>query len=106
MFKALDATVHIRPWKTDIVVDFPEFMELDPIILSCENEQVEEFDLHGLHSDLNEIWSAPDGFFEKLAEAGFYEWRETGVWPGADPRSQDRAAQGVRVVDCARTLKH
>jgi excisionase family DNA binding protein len=87
VFKALDDTVHIRPFRSAFVMDFPDHMEIDPVILSCENEEVEEFDLFDLHSDRVEVWSAPDGFFEKVEEAGVYQWRETGTWPGADPRS-------------------
>lgn len=61
--------LHILPWK-DAFVFLPDHMDHPPFIVSCEDDDVQEFPLGELHL---EIWTAPDGFFERLTDEGFYE---------------------------------
>ena len=76
VFQDMHDRFHIREWKTGFIF-FADYIDVNPVILCCEDEDVAEFSLSDLHLD---VWTAPNGFFERLAAEGFYRDPRTVHW--------------------------
>ncbi|MEX0409326.1 hypothetical protein ABGN05_27160 [Aquibium sp. LZ166] len=64
VFKCLHGRFHIREWKTAFA-ELPEYLDHGPIILSCIDEQVDEFPVQEAYP---EVFSAPEYFWDYLQE--------------------------------------